>query len=366
MAKVSIVKCKSYEPNEVLAQVKQTFRLLGGIDLFIKKGERVLIKPNILSLRPPEDNVCTHIEVIRAVIRLVKDIGAVPLVGDNPGGSISFSKAYEASGLLALSKEEGFELCEVKSVKMHNGIPIANYVFECDKIISLPKMKSHMLMGLTGAIKNMYGVVPGLYKTQCHKLFPTQEEFAKVLVDVFELVKPNIVLMDGVIGMDKEGPSSGRLRHIGLLIASPDSVALDAVFSSLVGIKPFRILTTKEAYKRGLGEGNLDNIEILGENLKDNIIKDFKLPALKGIINILGPFAKSLARFVKFELYIDKGLCKKCKVCAESCPVSSIIIDAAGLTIDSKKCLRCMCCHEVCPYGAVGLKRNVLAKIFGV
>jgi uncharacterized protein (DUF362 family)/Pyruvate/2-oxoacid:ferredoxin oxidoreductase delta subunit len=364
--RVSIVKCRNYDTNEVQKAVKRAFDLLGGVEAFIKKGERVLIKPNMLSARLPEDGVCTHLEVIRAVVRLIRDCGAVASIGDNPGGSMSLLTLYEGAGLKALASEEGVELKETKGIKVVNGIPIATYIFECDKIINLPKMKTHSLMGLTGAVKNMYGAVAGLHKSELHKKFPSPEEFAKVLVDIFEITRPNLVLMDGIISMDQGGPASGRLKDTGLLIAGTDSVAVDSVFAGLIEIKPLDILITKEAYKRRLGEANLDNIEILGENIKDNLIKDFEIPGKSGLITALGPFAKFVARFIKFGPHITEKLCEKCMICRDSCPASAITINSEKSVIDLKKCIRCMCCHEVCPHKAVELKRNFLAKGFGL
>jgi len=364
--RVAIVKCKNYERIEVNQAVKKAFDLLGGIDTFVKKGEKVLIKPNMLSARMPEDGVCTHLEVIRAVVKSVRGCGAVPCIGDNPGGSISPAKVYEGSGLALLAKEEGVELKEAKAIKVVNGIPIAEYFFECDKIINLPKMKTHSLIGLTGAVKNMYGAVAGLHKSELHKRFPSPEEFVKVLVDTFETVRPSLVLMDGVVSMDQAGPAAGRLRDTGLLIAGVDSVAIDSVFAELIGMKPLDILTTKEARKRKLGEADLENIEILGEDIKENRINDFNVPGKPGLIIVLGSFAKFVARFIKFGPDISEKLCKKCMICQDSCPVTAITINPEISAIDLKKCIRCMCCHEVCPHKAIELKRNFLAKVFGL
>jgi uncharacterized protein (DUF362 family)/Pyruvate/2-oxoacid:ferredoxin oxidoreductase delta subunit len=364
--KVAIVRCNNYERTKVERAVNKAFELLGGMGTFVKKSEKVLIKPNILSARLPEEGVCTHLEVIRAVVKLIRDCGAVPCIGDNPGGSISPAKAYEGSGLASLAKEEGIELKEAKDIKVVNDIPIANYFFECDKIINLPKMKTHSLIGLTGAIKNMYGAVAGLHKSELHKKFPIPEEFVNVLIGSFAIVKPDLVLMDGIVGMDQDGPASGRLRNIGLLIAGEDSVAIDAVFAELVGVKPLSILTTREAYIEKLGEADLGNIEILGENIKENQIDDFQIPGRPRLITLLGPFAKFVARFINFGPHIDERLCKRCMTCAETCPVSAITIDFKKSVIDLKKCIRCMCCHEVCPYKALELRRNFLARVFGL
>ncbi len=361
-SRVSIVKCRTYDFEEVLGAAEKAFEFIGGISSFIKNGERVLIKPNILSGRPPQDGVNTHVDVVRACVRLVKRCGAIPVIGDSPGGSVSPKEAYETSGFSSMAEEEDAGLAEVKEVRMIDGMPFASYFFECDKIISIPKMKTHSLTTLTGAIKNMFGAVSGLNKSECHKRFPKPEGFSRLLVNVFEKVRPHLVLMDAVIAMDKDGPAAGRLRDVGLLLASQDSVALDSVFSYLIGIDPHKILTTKEAARRGLGQIDLENIEISGEKLKDSFIKDFKLPSSRIIIKLPDFIVETLASFVRFRPYIKEGTCKRCMICQKSCPVSAISICEKKCAIDYNKCIRCMCCHEVCPYGAVRLRRNILAR----
>lgn len=365
--KIAIVKQHNYESSQVKQAVKKAFSLLGGIEAYIKPGQKVLLKPNILSGSLPEHGACTHIEVIRAVIHLVKECAAVPFIGDNPGGAIKQNTAYEGSLIKALAQEEKVELKYSNDVKMVRGIPIASYFFECDRIISLPKMKTHSLMGITGAVKNMYGAVVGLTKAEFHRRFPNPQDFAKVLTDVFEIVKPHLVLLDGIVAMEGHGPGAGDLRNAGILIAGEDSVAIDAVFCALIGINPLKILTTKEAYNRKLGEADLKNIEILGENMENSILKGFKVPHQKLLLlNLPKPVTGFLADFVKFGPYINKKSCRKCRLCRDTCPVQAISIEETGQNINYKKCIRCMCCHEVCSYKAIELKSNIIAKIFGV
>ena len=364
--KVSIVRCDSYEPVRLKQAAHNAFELLGGLSTFIKKGERVVLKPNLLSAGSPERVVTTNVEVVRTVAKLVKECGAIPLIGDNPGGSVTPRNAYEGSGFSRMAKEEGVELLEVKNIKMVSGIPIASYFFECDKIISLPKMKTHSLMILTGAVKNMYGAVSGLNKTEYHKRFPRPDQFVDVLIDVYKAVRPCVSLMDGIIAMHGDGPASGDIKQVGLLMASQDSVALDAVFSHLIGIKPFDILTTKLAHEKGLGNGDIKEIEIVGEKIESCLIRGFKLPSSSIIMKIPEPFMSTLASLIRFGPFIVEKLCKKCMICAESCPVVAITVNERESVIDSRKCIRCMCCHEVCPHQAVILRRNFLAKVFGL
>ena len=156
------------------------------------------------------------------------------------------------------------------------------------------------------------------------------------------------------------------LQWTRLLIAGEDSVAVDSVFTGLIGMRPLDILSTKEAYRRKLGEADLEHIEISGEGIKENLIKDFEVPGKPGLITVLGPFAKFIAGSIKFGPHINERLCKKCMICRDSCPASAITIMPERSTVDLKKCIRCMCCHEVCPHKSVELERNFLAKVFGL
>jgi len=364
---VSIVRCKTYNYKDVEIAVRKAFDLIGGLSSFIDKEDKVLIKPNMLSGRPPEDNVNTHPEVVRAVVRLVKECGGYPAIGDNPGGSLNAEEAYQSSGMARVAYEEGIECLKSNDVRIVNGLPISSYFFDYDKIISLPKMKTHSLMLITGAIKNMFGAVSGLNKSECHRRFPLPEDFVHILVDAFTAVRPDLVLMDGIVAMDGDGPASGRLRHAGILIAGEDSVAVDSVFSRLIGITPEDILTIKEAVKRGLGQCDLNNIEIIGERMEDVYIKGFRLPRSRFILRIPGFVINFLAGLVKFGPFVDRHLCRKCNACLEACPNSAIFIDKKGYyTIDYHRCIRCMCCHEVCPHRAIGLRRNILARLVGL
>ncbi len=364
--KVCIVKCKTYDFAEVNESVKKAFDFLGGLSSFIGKDEKVLIKPNMLSGKTAEYGVNSHIEVVRAIIRQVKECGAFPAIGDNPGGSDSPSKIYASSGFLTVAREENVECIESKSVKMIKDIPVSSYFLEYDKIISVPKMKTHSLMGLTGAVKNMYGAVSGLAKSEWHKKRPSPGEFSDLLIEIYGMVRPDLVLMDGVVAMEGDGPASGELKPAGILICGSDSVSIDAVFSYLTGMDPMSLLTTKKAHEKGLGQGDINEIEFPGEKPEDVKFKKFKMPRSAVVMNLPKPVVKIAAKFIKFGPHINPILCRECMLCAKSCPVRAITIDSNRKKIDHSKCIRCMCCHELCPHGAISLKRNFLAKGFGL
>lgn len=365
-SQVSIVRCKTYDTKEVESAVKKSVELLGGIEKFLKPNSKVLIKPNLLSPRLPEEGVDTHPEVIRAVGRLVKTVTSQIFVGDSPGGwNLRDADAvYEKSGIKKVCLEEGFKLVKFDKAIDIDGFPIVTIVKEVDAIISIPKLKTHSTTILTGAIKNTFGMVVGLHKAQCHLKAPMPDEFAKVLVRVFGLVKPALSIMDGIVGMEGEGPAAGDLRNFGLILASPDAVALDAVFSKLIGIDPFKIMTTYEADKRGCGTGDLEKIEVFGEKLEDAKIKNFKLPKTSYLFNLPKPIINIGVKAIKFYPHIDKDKCQRCELCFEICPKKTIKkINNAEFKVNTKECICCFCCYEVCPYKAIALKKSLLAKV---
>ncbi|MFH1848059.1 MAG: DUF362 domain-containing protein [Candidatus Omnitrophota bacterium] len=373
-SEVSLVRCKSYSRDEVGASVRKALDLIGGLGSFIKKGERVLLKPNILSPSEPDKGIDTHPEVVRAVALLVKEAGAIPVVGDSPGGyHLNFiENVYAKSGIKAVCDEEGIELVKFdKAVLVENKgpsascglkhIPIAKEALRADKIISLPKMKTHSLTVLTGAVKNMFGAVVGLHKVECHKMAPNADDFAKILIDVYGAVRPHLAVMDGVVAMEGFGPATGgTLKDMGLILASPDAVALDSVFARIAGAAPESLKTLSLAQKRGLGR--IRDVEIKGESL-DSIPSGFELPGVDLSAKLPSFISRPIARFIKFYPYIDRVKCVKCRMCAKSCPASAITIDDKISGIDYKKCISCMCCSEVCAYNAVFIKRGLLTKL---
>lgn len=364
MAKVALIRCENYDTARVFEAVKRAVDLTGGIGAFVKPGMKVLLKPNLLSARPPEDAVDTHPEVVRAVARLVKSAGGVPFIGDSPGGyGKNIDEIFEVSGMKRIAEEEGVELTRFTASKFIEGIPFSRHVLESDLIISLPKFKTHSITVITAAIKNMFGAVVGLYKAECHSRSPKEEDFSKIMAKVFSIAKPHLTILDGVIAMEGDGPSAGIIRKMNFFMASADAVAMDACIAKIVGLEPLDVLVTKEAYKMKLGEADLKKIEILGDNIDDFITKDFKLPQTTPLKFLPKHIIGTIANFIKFKPYIDKDLCKRCNLCKVTCPVNCITIEKDYCGIDYKKCVKCLCCHEVCPYKAIIIKRNVLTKM---
>ena len=363
MSKVSIVRCEDYDRDKVFAAVKRAVDLVGGIEKFVKPGMSVLLKPNLLSARPPEEGVDTHPEVVRAIVRLVKQIGATPVIGDSPGGfGKNIDKVFEVSGMKAMAEEEAVQLVKFRSSKFIDGIPISRYVLDCDRFISIAKFKTHGITILTAALKNTFGTVVGLYKTGCHSRAPRPEDFAKLRAKVHSVSRPHLTILDGIVAMEGDGPAAGDLRNMDLVMAGEDAVAIDACLARIMGLEPEDILVTKEAYSLGLGEMDLSRIEVAGDRIDDFVKKDYKLPQTTALKLLPKIILKTMASFIRFKPYIDSSICARCNLCKVSCPVNCITIEKDFCKIDYKECISCMCCHEVCPYKAVTIKRNMLTK----
>ena len=371
-ARVSIVKCDEYVKAGVDAAVRQVINRIGGITAFVKPGETILIKPNLLSAHVPEDAVTTHPEIVRAVVRLLKENNVVPVIGDSPS-VFDTAKVNRATGMDKIAREENVELVNFSNLPVKQYIPklklteikqihLSDIINRVDGIINLPKLKTHSLTTVTFGIKNLYGLIPGSTKAMYHKLAYSTEMFTNLLVELYAIVQPKIrlTLMDGIVGMDKEGPSNGRIRQIGILACSNDTVALDTVISSVVNInlKEMKLLRLCSTF--GLGEISLSKIEITGD--KPNIT-DFVLPKTHIVNYIPGSLLKILSNFVWWRPVILKNKCRICNKCVEICPQNTIFIKKKHLKINHKNCISCFCCNEVCPYNAIYIKTSLLLSL---
>lgn len=364
MSKVALARCEDYDLDNVYNAVKKSIGFLGGIEKFVKPGMKVLLKPNLLTSRAPEDAVITHPEVVRAVGRLVQKAGAIVWVGDAPGGyGKNIDEIFEKSGLAHIASEEGFELVKFTTANFVDGIPIARQVFDADLMISIPKLKTHCVTVMTGAIKNTFGTVTGLYKAECHSRAPKEKDLAEILVKVYSISKPGLTVVDGIVGMEGDGPSGGNPKPVNVVMAGEDAVAIDSCIAKIIGLEPLDIEVTKRAYELGLGEADLSKIEVAGDSLEGFIAKDFKLPQTMPLKIIPRPVLKWLFSLVGFKPVIDADICARCGLCKTACPADCINIEDGACGIDYKRCVKCLCCHEVCPYKAISIRRNLLTKL---
>lgn len=375
MARVVIFKCKDYQPDELKAKIEEIFSYFPQI---VKPSEKILLKPNLLSPHLPEEAVTTHPEFVRAVVKVVKRLGVQPVIGDSPSIVEKIDKVWQISGMKKIAEEEKIELVNfafvgVKGFLSKNfweKIYLSETAFRYDGIVSLPKLKTHNLMTFTAGIKNLYGLVPGMIKTDYHRLAYNSTLFAQLLSEILTIIKPRLTITDGIVGMDGNGPVAGRIRNFGLILASDDVVALDTVICKLIGLEIEKFPLLKFCAEKKLGETNLDKIEIIGERLKECIIYDFILPSTEIVNYVPQWLAHILTKFVwtKPKIFINK--CQLCMKCYEICPVGVIASSSKGkkkiLQIDQKKCISCFCCSEACPHNAVEPQTSLLLKLIRI
>ena len=367
---VSLARCDDYDPEKVQAAVRRSVDLLGGMGSFIRSGERVLIKPNLLKGRPPADAVTTHPEIVRAMIRLVHQAGARAFVGDSPGIG-DLRAVAERSGVLAVIEQEGASLAEfddavtVKGRGRFQRFEIARAAYEADAIINLPKLKTHGMTTLTGAVKNLFGCVPGKRKVQWH--FNTgvnHELFATMLNELCALLKPRLTIMDAVIGMEGNGPGSGEPRLIGVVIAGRDPVAVDVDSSGVLGVSLERLPLIRAAAAAGYGETRPDRITVIGGSIASVAIKHFRLPPQEHLEWRLPEWARLVLKdALTTKPVINNRSCIQCGICQGHCPQGAIENRDGVLKIRYRDCIRCFCCQEFCPQGAITVGRGWALKI---
>lgn len=372
---VALLRCPTYGRQQVLAAARRAFDLLGGLERFVSAGQRVLVKPNLLSARPPEKAVTTHPDVVWAVVTLCREAGAEVWVGDSPGGMKWHvtAKAYEETGIGPAAVDAGaelldFETAERQSVECPDGVilkrfAIAKPVLDADVVISLPKLKTHGQALYTGAVKNLLGCVPGGGKIRVHQLAPLSRDLWAALLDIYAVVRPSLTLIDGIVAMEGNGPARGDPRELGLLIASGDCVAADAVACHVIGYPLRSVHFLGQAAERGLGAGVIADIDVVGEVLADCVCPDFRRASNLLLELIPGFLARLLGRAVRVEPEIVQELCRECGLCQRSCPVEAIHGDGP-LEIHPRECIRCFCCHELCPHDAVALRPSFLVRLY--
>lgn len=365
--KVSIVKCDSYDEDLVYKKVKEALNLIDFEG--IKKGSKVLLKPNIILPKEPEKAATTHPSIINAVCRILKENNTEIWIGDS-SGSLLFGgtrKAFGVSGIERIAKKWNakliyFETSKVISKNINGKIlkkvEIAEPVLTADYVINLPKLKTHRFTKFTCAIKNLFGCIPGGRKRSYHGIAISEKRFGDLLIDIYQQLKVDLTIVDAIVGMEGDGPTAGGIKKTGLILASSDCVAVDVVASSRIGFKPKEIYYINSAIKRGL----CPEIEIVGEK---GIKVRYKKP-----INLIG---RVLPDFIRDriestlvpEVRIAQEVCKKCMICFNACPQKAIKVldNPKRLKINQKKCIHCYCCHELCPHKAVMLRDSFIVKV---
>jgi len=349
MHKVSVVKCASYKHAEVRKALEESLK---NIDFSFKKNIKVLIKPNILSPAEPEAAITTHPIIIEELCKILKKYNAEIYIGES--SSYETRKGFEVSGIGKLKKYGKIINFESEDKEFFNiankKIPLPKILFDVDLIINVPKLKTHSLTLVTLCVKNLYGCIPGKLKGTYHRAFPSPKKFSKFLFELHEKIKPKLNIIDGIAGMEGNGPgATGKPIRSNLIIVSKNASAADIVASEIIGFAPDEIYTNKFSnIKR-------KDIEVVGDS--KNIKLNFEKPSL-----VIAPIAAPIfhlinSLFPKPKIKFNHKNCTKCHLCEKKCPVKAIAL-SPWPECNHKKCIKCLCCIEVCPSSAVSLEEH--------
>ena len=377
---VSIVPCESYDDAQVEAALRAALAPIDAL-AFVRPGMTVGLKVNLVTAMKPDAAATVHPSVVCALVRLLKEKGARAVIGDSPGGLYAapyLKVVYDVCGMrqaeaFGAKLNDDFSQVEVSCPQAVQArqFSYTAWLQKVDAIIDLCKLKTHGMMGLSCAVKNFFGTIPGTKKPEYHYRYPRAEDFADMLVDLYEYTKPRLCVCDAVIGMEGNGPTQGTPRKIGCLIASGDGHKLDAVAAGLIGLTPKDVPTLQAAVRRGLVPEDAARIAVYGDPARF-AISDFKTVQAQssvffrilgdGVIGKIADFAA--ARILTPFPKLASG-CVGCGKCAQVCPAKAIAMKDGRPRIDRRVCIHCFCCQEFCPKGAMQVGRHALMKLLG-
>lgn len=378
MAKVVLLYCEGYESVTVKAAVQRGLDLLGGPDAFVKAGEKILLKPNWLVAAPPAKCATTHPAIFQAVCEILMDHGVQLTYGDSPAYHTP-QAAAQKTGFAEVAKEFDIPMADfvesqevfVPDAIQNKKFAIAKGVLDSDGLISLPKLKTHGFLKLTGTVKNQFGCIPGMRKAEFHVKLPNPKDFAQMLVDLNGYLHPRLYIMDGIMAMEGNGPRNGSPKKMNLLLLSEDPIALDATVCRILNVNPEFSPTIVAGKNAGIGVYEEKEIELLGDPIEIFRTPDFavnreRIKHSEG----KGRTTRFFHNLIIPKPYIDENKCSQCGICVKMCPVTPKAVDWE----DSRKknippvyrythCIRCFCCQEVCPEGAIGIKNPWLRRL---
>lgn len=377
MTVVAAKKCYSYQEDELSEKLDFILNELGGLEKFINAGDQVVFKINLLLGKEPEAAVTTNPEFIRILAKKVRALGAEVIIADSPGGPFNdklLKRAYKKSGIYSLALKEGVKLNyntdsrkhEYKAGKINKSFQLVSYLDDADLVINLPKLKTHGLTMYTGAVKNLFGCIPGVLKAEYHLRMQSVYDFSRMLNDLAGLVAPELTIMDAILGMEGDGPSSGHPKKFNYLLASISPYYLDLAAVRLMGIEPEeKVPSIEAALKDQLIKKN--SLELRGDRIEP--LNNVEIPKIEKKNNLLNSklpdfLSDILEKFLRPKPIFKKDKCIGCGTCAENCPPAAILMTGDLPEVDLEACIRCFCCQELCSYNAVEIKYPLLAKLF--
>lgn len=369
---VAVVRCKTYNVEAVKPALEEALNAVNGLD-FVMPGMKIIIKPNLVSFKKPDAAATTHPALLEALVEMLLARGAAVTIGDSPGGPHSLpllNRVYAATGMdrveklgAKLNRNMNEKTVDFPEGKVLKNFTYTEYLDEADAIIDFCKLKSHGMLGMSAAVKNLFGTIPGLKKPEVHYKFQNDAEFADMLVDLNEYFKPRLAICDAVVGMEGNGPTAGTPRQIGAIIASKSTYYADVVGAELIGMNIDGLPTLQAAYERGFAPASSKNLRVYGD-IRALTVDDFKAPPVRGLSfmrkgNVLHFISKAA---LEHKPTLKKRLCVGCGECARMCPAKAIEMKNKKPHINREKCIRCFCCQEFCPRAAMVAHRPLAAK----
>ena len=352
---VRIVPCESYSPEDCAAALKEALKGRLG---WVESGMRIVIKVNLVTPARPEQSATTHPALVSALVDLLNEKGATCVIGDCPGGLYNAAYLDTAYAMSGMKRVKGASLNYDTGVTREGRFDYASYLFSCDAMINFCKLKTHSMMGMSCAVKNMFGVVPGIRKSEMHYDYPDAGDFAGMLISLNERFKPKLNVVDAVVGMEGNGPTMGKSRKIGYVIAGENPYEVDDLCAKVINVNADNVPTITRAREK-----RLYSPDYAVEGAYEPI-KDFEQAVPRDVRFSHGTF---VGRFLEFALRSKPGVNKKdcvgCKKCFNICPAKAITMRKKLPVIDRKACIRCFCCQEFCPKGAMVSKRPAIARI---